>query len=204
MKLEALFEPDPRRLAAAGDKYGVAKPFDRDMDAFMEAVDVVTITSPAPCHHENVLCAALHHKPVLCEKPLSRTDAEGEEMIVAMERANVVFAHAWMVRNFLKHADEVQDDEEMLEVHRMIYDTLRAVEPSYLRKDAAEYLRRLGGKLPKLRRQAEVFAREFKRVSAHTNFEMAALSLTGCVRHLEEILAEVRSGTEAPPEASEP
>ena len=46
----------------------------------------------------------------------------------AMQRLNVVLAHAWMVRNFLKHADEVQEDEEMLEVHRMIFDYIRALE----------------------------------------------------------------------------
>ena len=111
----------------------------------------------------------------------------------AMERANVILAHAWMVRNFLKHADEVQDDEEMLEVHRVIYDSIRAVEPSAQRKDTAEYLRRLSGKLPKLRKQAEFFAREFKRVSTHTNFEMAALSLTGCVQALEELFAQAHA-----------
>ena len=48
----------------------------------------------------------------------------------AMERLNTILAHAWMVRNFLKHADEVQDNEEMLDVHRMIYDYIRAVEPT--------------------------------------------------------------------------
>ena len=109
----------------------------------------------------------------------------------AMERLNVVMAHAWMVRNFLKHADEVQDDPEMLEVHRMIFDFIRATEPSYQRKDAKEYLHRVRGKLPKLRRVAEYFAQEWRRVSAHTNFEMAALSLTGCVKQIEEILAGV-------------
>src|SRR5437588_9587657 len=100
----------------------------------------------------------------------------------AMERLNVVLAHAWMVRNFLKHADEIQDDEEMLEVHRMIFDYIRALEPSHQRKDAKEFLRRAAGKLPKLRRVADFFAREYRRVSDHTNFEMAAASLTGCVR----------------------
>jgi hypothetical protein len=110
----------------------------------------------------------------------------------AVERLNTVLAHAWMVRNFLKHADEVQDDEEMLEVHRMIFDFIRAVEPSYQRKDAKEYLRRLQGKLPRLRRVAEFFAREYGRVSDHTNFQMAAQSLSGCVRQIDEILAAVR------------
>src|SRR5919201_7088955 len=107
----------------------------------------------------------------------------------AMERINITLAHAWMVRAFLKHADEVQDDEELLEVHRMIFDYIRAVEPSYQRRDVKEYLRRAGGKLPKLRRVAEVLEREYRRVSDHTNFEMAARSLTGCVRQIEEVLA---------------
>lgn len=109
----------------------------------------------------------------------------------AMERINVILAHAWMVRNFLKHADEVQENEEMLEVHRMIFDYIRAVEGSYERKDAKEYLHRARGKLSKLRKTAEYFAAEYRNVSSHTNFEMAARSLTGCVRAIEETLGAV-------------
>ena len=110
----------------------------------------------------------------------------------AMENLNTVLAHAWMVRTFLKHADEIQEDEELLETPRMIFDYTRALEPSYQRKDAKEYLRRAAGKLSKLRKAAQVFAREFKRVSDHTNFQMAALSLSACVARIEQILAEVK------------
>jgi hypothetical protein len=109
----------------------------------------------------------------------------------AMQRINSTLAHAWMVRNFLKHADEVQEDEPMLEVHRMIFDYIRAVEPSYQRKDAKEYLRRAEGKLPKLRRAAEYFASDYQRVSTHTNFEMAAISLSACVREIEGVLSSI-------------
>ena len=108
-----------------------------------------------------------------------------------MERINLLTSHAWMVRQFLKHAEEVQDNEEMLEVHRMIYDYLRAIEPSYQRKDAAEYLRRAKGKLPKLRKVAEFFAANYQRASTHTNFEMAAISLSFVTEQIEEVLAEV-------------
>jgi len=107
---------------------------------------------------------------------------------VAMENLNTIMAHAWMVRTFLKHAEEIQDDEEMLEVPRMIFDYIRALEPSYQRKDAAEYLHRAKGKLPKLRKVAEYFAAEHKRVSDHTNFQMAAQSLSACVQRITEIL----------------
>jgi hypothetical protein len=116
-----------------------------------------------------------------------------------MERINLILAHAWMVRNFLKHAEEIQEDEQMLEVHRMIFDYIRAVEPSYQRKDAAEYLHRARGKLPKLRRVAEYFAADYPRVSDHTNFQMAAASLSFCVQQIEEVL-----GLAAKPDSPEP
>jgi hypothetical protein len=120
----------------------------------------------------------------------------------AVERINVILAHAWMVRTFLKHAEEIQDDEEMLEVHRTLFDSIRAVEPAYQRQDYAEYLRRIKGKLPKIRRVAEFFSREYRRITDHTNFQMAALSLTGCVRHLEEVFAALpKPDTGLPPKA---
>jgi len=117
----------------------------------------------------------------------------------AMERINLILAHAWMVRQFLKHADEVQEDAEMLEVHRMIYDYTRAVEPSLQRRDAAEYVRRAKGKLSKLRKAAEFFMANYERVSSHTNFQMAAISLRFVVQQIEEVLGQINV-----PELSEP
>jgi hypothetical protein len=118
----------------------------------------------------------------------------------AMARLNILFAHLWMVRNFLKHAEEVEEDEEMLDVHRTIFDYIRATEPAYQRGDVQEYLRRARGKLSRLRRAAEFFRAEFRRVSTHTNFEMAALSLSGCVQQIEEVLAAVPKGAPAGPD----
>jgi hypothetical protein len=108
----------------------------------------------------------------------------------AMQRLNDLLSHAWMIRQFLKHADEVQEDEEMLEVHRVILDFIRAVEPAWQRQDPAEYLHRLKGKLPKLKKQADFFAANYQRVSDHTNFEMAAKSLSTVVAQIEEVLAQ--------------
>jgi hypothetical protein len=107
----------------------------------------------------------------------------------AVERLNVILAHAWMIRTFLKHAEEIQEDEEMLAVPRTIFDYCRAVEPAHQRGDVKEYLHRIRGKLSKLRQVAEFFAENHKRASDHTNFQMAALSLSGCVREIEEVLA---------------
>jgi hypothetical protein len=117
----------------------------------------------------------------------------------AVQRLNVVLAHAWMIRTFLKHADEIQENEDMLDVPRTLYDSIRAVEPAFQRSDVADYLRRLKGKLPKIRRAADYFNAHFREFSAHTNFEMAALSLLGVVRQMEEIFAAV--GKPSEPEA---
>lgn len=119
----------------------------------------------------------------------------------AVERLNVVLAHLWMVRTFLKHADEIQDDEELLDVPRTVFDYVRAVEPAFQRGDWKDYLHRIRGKLPKLRRVAELLAAEHRRVSDHTNFQMAALSLSGCVRQIEEVLAALPPPGQAPPAA---
>lgn len=110
----------------------------------------------------------------------------------AVERLNTVLAHLWMIRTFLKHAEELQEDAELMEVPRTLFDSIRATEPARERGDIQEFLHRLRGKLPKIRRVAELFAREHKRVSDHTNYQMAAISLNGCVRQMEEILAAVR------------
>ena len=109
----------------------------------------------------------------------------------AMEKLNAVFAHLWMVRTFLKHAEEIQDDEDMLQVPRMIFDYVRATEPSYQRADAVEFLHRARGKLAKLKRVADFIAQEHKRASDHTNFQMAALSLSACVKEIDEIVHKV-------------
>lgn len=107
----------------------------------------------------------------------------------AMERIDLLLSHAWMVRNFLKHAEEIEDDVEMLEVHRMIFDYIRALEPSRQANDVNRFLFRAKGKLPKLKVVAEYFQKEYRRISDHTNFQMAAQSLMGVVKQIEEVLA---------------
>lgn len=111
----------------------------------------------------------------------------------AVERLNLILAHAWMVRTFLKHAEEIQEDEDMLDVPRTLYDSIRAVEPAFQRGDHDEFLRRLKGKIPKFRRVAESYNSNFRNFSPHTNFEMAGLSLMGVVKAMEEVFSRLDS-----------
>jgi hypothetical protein len=109
----------------------------------------------------------------------------------AVQRLEEVLAHAWMVRTFLKHAPEIAGHPEMLAVPRTLFDSIRAVEPARQRGDFATYLRRIQGKLPKIRQLAQYFNEHYAAFSPHTNYAMAALSLRGVVRSLEEILQQV-------------
>lgn len=106
----------------------------------------------------------------------------------AMEQINTIVAHAWMVRTFLKHAPEFEEDVERMEIPRTIFDFARAVETRYAERDADGYLKMVRKKLSKLRAAAERFAAQRADISNHTNFQQAAISLNGCVRAIQELL----------------
>jgi len=97
-------------------------------------------------------------------------------------------AHLWMIRTCLKHADEIQENEEMLDVPRTLFDCIRATEPAFQKKDWPEFFHRLGGKMSKLRRASDYYSSNYKNFSDHTNFEMAAASLGAAVARLKELL----------------
>ena len=98
----------------------------------------------------------------------------------AVARLNTVLAHAWMVRTFLKHADEIQENEEMLDVPRTLYDSIRAVEPAFQRGDLARLPPPAEGQAAEAPPRGGVLRGHFKEFSPHTNFEMAAAVLHGC------------------------
>src|SRR5262245_34027969 len=106
----------------------------------------------------------------------------------AMERINTIVAHAWMVRTFLKHAPEFEEDVVRMEIPREIFDFARAVETRYAGRDAEGYLKMVRKKLGKLRTVAERFAADQPSISNHTNFQQASVSLSGCVQAIQEVL----------------
>lgn len=85
--------------------------------------------------------------------------------------------HVWMVRTFLKHADESEDDEDLRDVVRDLYDFILAVGPLNEVEDPAVYLKMAKKKLSKLRKATELYEEIQPEVSGHTNFVMAARSL---------------------------
>ncbi len=97
-------------------------------------------------------------------------------------------AHVWMVRTFLKHADEAEEDEELRGVVRDLYDFILAVGPLDEVDDPAVYLKMAKKKLSKLRRATELYEEIQPEVSGHTNFVMAARSLRTTVDRIAAII----------------
>lgn len=89
LELYSVFDPNEETLERVQKKFNIPNAFSSSEDFFKSGIDAVSITSPAPCHKENVLDSARYGFPVLCEKPLAMNQAEGEEMIRAMNQAGV-------------------------------------------------------------------------------------------------------------------
>lgn len=90
---ETLAEAEP--LAA---QYG-CRAYD-SLEAILQDVDVIDICTPTHLHKDLVLRAAAAGKDIICEKPLARTVADGQEMIAACKKAGVRLLVAHVARFF--------------------------------------------------------------------------------------------------------
>ena len=106
----------------------------------------------------------------------------------AMERINALLAHIWMVRTFLKHSDEFEEEMELLAIPRALFDFARALEGSYRDRDVERYLKLARNKLKRLQAASAQLAEELPEISDHTHFKMAEASLRTCVGDIEKIL----------------
>jgi predicted dehydrogenase len=76
--LSAVLDTHPDRAASVAMPLG-GRGFN-DMAAFLDAVDVVTVASPATFHAEHALAALSAGKPVYIEKPIATSVADGEKV----------------------------------------------------------------------------------------------------------------------------
>ncbi len=98
LELTALYDPNETNLKSAQEKFSVPHAFTNIDEFYKTDIDAVVVTSPAPCHKENVIDAARHGKHILCEKPLGMTSEEIQEMIKVAEDANVMLFTAFDYR----------------------------------------------------------------------------------------------------------
>ena len=105
-----------------------------------------------------------------------------------MKRIDVLLSHVWMVRTFLKHCDEVEEDDDLRDVHRALYDYMLAVGDAWKQQDAQRYLKQAKKKLRRLREATKLFTEIQPEVSGHTNFQMANQSLVSAVEQIGQLL----------------
>ncbi|MBM4004664.1 MAG: amidohydrolase [Planctomycetes bacterium] len=121
-----------------------------------------------------------------------------EQLQEAMRRMDALLSHIWMVRTFLKHSEEVQDDDDLATVHRDLYDFMLALGPSAAAGDAREYFRLATRKAGRLRRAVETFSRIQPQVSEHMNFKMAARSLDIAWQEIRRLMEGLARETAVP------
>lgn len=107
-----------------------------------------------------------------------------------MHQIDALIAHVWMVRTFLKHCEELDEDDDLREVHRACYDFPLALGDAWKNQDEAAYLKQAKKKIGKLRKAAELFEEIQPEVSTHTNFQMAVRSLNLAVAEIEAVVTE--------------
>ena len=89
LELYAIFDPNESTLKRIQDKFNIPHAFTDSDEFFKSGIEAVSITSPAPCHKQNVFDAAKYGLPVICEKPLAMDKTESEEMIAVMKEAGL-------------------------------------------------------------------------------------------------------------------
>ena len=105
-----------------------------------------------------------------------------------MAEVDTLLSHVWMVRTFLKHAEETEEDDDLKDVQRDLYDYMLALGQPLREKDATAYLKMARKKLRKLRAATELFLEVQPEISNHTTFEMSATSLNAAVKQIASLL----------------
>lgn len=116
------------------------------------------------------------------------TNADHNDLEEIVARLDLLLSHVWMVRAFIKHSEEAEEDDELNEVQRSLYDYMLALGPPLRSGDHTKYLKLAKKKLKKLIAATELFVEIQPEISSHTNFQMAAMSLKESVRQVEAVI----------------
>lgn len=89
-QLKAVCSRNPEKVKAFAAQWGYESS-ETDWKALVnrDDIDAIDICTPNDTHAEIAIAAAAKGKMILCEKPLSRTLAEGQKMVDAVEKAGV-------------------------------------------------------------------------------------------------------------------
>lgn len=91
VELAAVVDPNPARLAAFADKFGIERRFETLPDALdWDGFEAVANVTPDSLHHPTTMACLAAGKHVLCEKPLATDHRLADEMTAAARDAGLV------------------------------------------------------------------------------------------------------------------
>ncbi len=98
-RVTALSRRDLQRAKQSAQQFGIPHAFASTAElCACPEVDAVFVSSPDGLHHDDVLQAVRHGKPVLCEKPMAMNPQEAHEMVRAARAAKVLLGVAHVMR----------------------------------------------------------------------------------------------------------
>jgi len=111
--VNSVFSNDFSRAKAIADKFGIKDSFS-DYEEFLKSdIDAVYVGSANVNHYSQVIKAAAAGKHILCDKPMSLTSAEAEEMVKACKDNNVQLAinYTYRFHPLIRKARELLESE---------------------------------------------------------------------------------------------
>ncbi len=97
-KISSVFSHNLQRAKFISEKFGIHFKYS-DYDEFLKSdINAVYISSANVHHYEQVIKAAKAGKNILCEKPLSITSGEAEEMVKVCEENNIYLVINYVYR----------------------------------------------------------------------------------------------------------
>ncbi|MDG1513448.1 MAG: amidohydrolase [Mariniblastus sp.] len=125
---------------------------------------------------------------------MNSPDASGDFDANYVREIDLWLSHVWMIRAFLKHCEEAEEDDELRDVQRTLYDYMLALGGPLRDGDHRKYLKQAKKKLKKLRNANELFLEIQPEISSHTNFQMAAVSLNASVKQIAKLIESHTAG----------
>ena len=101
-KVTRVYDVKPEAAQAMREKTGAAIVSSAAELASSPDVDCVFVTSPSYCHREGIEAAVAVHKPVFCEKPLCREEADVEAMYKVLKAYDLPYTCGFVRRQMTK------------------------------------------------------------------------------------------------------
>lgn len=110
MQLHGVYSRDIDRATCFADQHKAPLVFDNLLDlANSEEIDAVYIASPNSLHYQQSKLMLENGKHVICEKPLSSTYQQAEDLYLTAKANNVIFFEAYMTAH-LPNFTVIQDN----------------------------------------------------------------------------------------------